>query len=116
MATESPLRDVMLDIIASERVGLDAVQLVGELIAADAAFNMQMADLQGRSDSQTWIAGFRFYQEQIESAQAAWRSFTTATTGQGAAPEDVHEALIASLRVILASLQASPVHSARPRP
>ncbi len=112
MGTESPIRDVMIEVVSSDLVSFDAIRTAGELIAADASFCSRMAALQGRSEPRVYLGGLKLYQEQIDAARTAWNAFKTATTPSPPTAE-MHEALVSALIRIKTTLDHSPDSPAR---
>ena len=105
MGTESPIRDVMIEVVSNDIVSFDVIRIAGELIAADASFCSRMASLQGRSEPRIYFGGMKLYQKQIDAAQSAWNAFKT---GSSPPTSEMHEALFSALSRIKAILDNSP--------
>src|SRR5687768_7027008 len=101
MATNSPMLDVMIEVLTHQGIGLRAVQAAGEVIAADAAFNMRVSDEHGPSGQGT-VAGMmehiKAYNGEVQRLQAAWRTFKEAIAEGGMLRVEPHEALEKALR------------------
>jgi hypothetical protein len=80
MATESPIRDIMIEIITDERVGLPAIRAAGDVIAADAAVNIRMADAHGHSTLSAMTEAVGKYKATIDVAANAWCTFKEASS------------------------------------
>jgi len=99
--------DTMIEILTNDAIGLPAVQLAGEVIAADAAFNIRMAAAHGRTGHSTadrMMGRINAYAVEIANAQAAWRSFGEAVARIGAFSAGPHEELERALRAIRETL------------
>jgi hypothetical protein len=100
MSTESPVRDIMIEIITHESVGLPAIEAAGEVIAADAAANIRMADAQGHSTMNAMMDGMSKYKAEIETAEKAWSAFKEASARPNAFDPAPNEALEQTLKEI----------------
>jgi hypothetical protein len=108
MPTESPLRDIMIEIVTSETVGLPAIELAGAIISADATFSSRMADAHGRTGHATAAEMFeriRAYEAEVEKARTAWTTFKE-LGGKGVLTLEPHEALEQTLTEVRQILNA----------
>lgn len=109
MPTESPLRDIMIEIVTSEIVGLPAIEVAGAIISADAAFSSRMGDAHGRRGHSTVVKMFeriRAYEAEVEKARTAWMTFKDLVGQKGVLTLEPHEALERTLNEIRQTLDA----------
>jgi len=107
MTTNSPILDIMIEIVTNESSGLFAIQAAGEVIAADAAFNIRMADAHGGSGHGTaagMMGHMRAYEAQVETAQKAWSAFKDELASGHVLRLEPHEGLEAALRGVRGKL------------
>lgn len=76
--------DIVIEVVASDLTSLPAVEVAGEGIAVDAAFNMRMADLQGKSSFESMRTNTAEYE--IAAAEGAWSSLRFPSSGTGHSP------------------------------
>gem|GEM_PF-6159910 len=100
MPTNSPLLDLVIEIVTTENVGLPTIEAAGEVISADAAFNIRMADAQGNTTFETMRRTAREYEAEVESLRAAWTSFKEAIETHGVFQSEPHETLVAALNSV----------------
>lgn len=101
MPTNSPILDIMIEVVTNEAIGLPAVQAAGEVIAADAAFNLRMSDEHGPSGHGTaagMMEHIKAYQGEVERVQKAWAAFKGEIAAGGMLRVEPHDALERALR------------------
>src|SRR4051812_30357455 len=87
----------MIEVVSNNLVSFDAIQIAGELIAADASFCSRMAAMQGRSEPRVYLGGLKLYQEQIDAARTAWNAFKAASSASSPPTPEGHEVLVSAL-------------------
>jgi hypothetical protein len=112
VGTESPLRDLMIEIVSDELVSFDVIRIAGELIAAEATFSARMMDLQGRSNPRVYLGGLKLGYDLIDEARNAWDAFKAASAGSAWPSSEVQQALVAALSRVQAALQQYPESNA----
>ncbi|CAN5614559.1 hypothetical protein BH09MYX1_BH09MYX1_33730 [soil metagenome] len=100
MATNSPMLDIMIEIATNESSGLLAIRAAGEVISADASFNLRMADAHGPSGHSTaagMMEHMNAYECIVERVQAAWSSFKDEVAKSGVLNVEPHAAIEGAL-------------------
>lgn len=113
MVTESPIRNTMLEVVTSTSSGLIAIELAGRIIAADAAFSLEVARAHGPDGYSTADRLFertRSYEQLVENARGAWLDFKAAVARNGVVAVEPHEALERALRDIQRALEDLTAH------
>lgn len=108
MRTSSPILDLMVDIVSNDFSGLLVIRGAGEVIAADAAFNLRMANAHGASghgSATRMLDHMRAYEALIETAQKAWAAFKSETS-RDALKAEPYEVLENALRTLRQELDA----------
>jgi len=101
MPTNSPILDIMIEVVTHQAIGLPAVQAAGEVIAADAAFNLRVSEDHGPSGHGTaegMMDHIRAYEGEVARMQKAWDAFKDEIAKGGALKVEPHDALEGELR------------------
>jgi hypothetical protein len=107
MPTDSPVRDVMIEIVSAGNIGLPIVESAANVIAADAAFNIRMSAAHGRAGHSTATKLFeriQRYEDVVRRAQLAWQSYNSQR--QADAGADARVILLSELRELKEALDA----------
>jgi hypothetical protein len=98
-----PTNSIMIEVVTNEAIGLLAVQAAGEVIAADAAFNLRVSDAHGPSGDGTapgMMEHIKAYEGEVETVQKAWAAFKDDIAKGAMLRVEPHDALEEALRAL----------------